>query len=521
MDNLPSSLDGYSCSFSFYNGQTFKIAANVTNKGVTCPTPVRPNLKELGVTEESKISILSQLTVVKTHDNSPLASHNFTFYDCHQLQTCSECASSEFPCDWCTLSNKCVPNAEDVCQGEALVNSVSRHGPSSRRGQQFCPRFAPVDEKTELFVPSGHKRKLSMKVYNLHSSMRNFKCQYTVDSSTHERPGTRVGDKIHCDEMRFEYFSRGNGNGTAKAEFSIVWWPDSATQQSGGMSSFISAALSAPRESIGGGRTGQSRGVTVGSGFKLDNNDKFHIVIYKCDQLASNCGICLGLDTIKYECGWCTSESRCLHSDACPITEQSWLSRMKHADASSVMCPFPRIESFYPKKGPINGGTKITITGVNLGQSYEHIRDAVRVANVKCDVSEHDYIPSQRIVCHTRSPAPRESQAQHVVIKLKDDSKFTAVSNDTFVYVNPRITSFRPYRGPRSGGTDITLLGENLDSGASVNITVGNVPCVIHQRSSSMVVCRTGPSNTEGPEYLVVNTDGTQVKVDNVQFQYL
>lgn len=166
---------------------------------VSCPTPARTDLRTLG--SESPKSVVSRLTVVKVYDNSPLASTNFTFYDCHQLSTCTECSSSRFPCDWCTLTSKCVPNAEDTCQGEPLVNqmwktalcfqinSVGRQGPSSRRGADFCPRFTPVSpqQSSELFVPSGHKRQLSFRAHNLHDSMKNFKCQYTVDGTTHER----------------------------------------------------------------------------------------------------------------------------------------------------------------------------------------------------------------------------------------------------------------------------------------------------------------------------------------------
>lgn len=83
----------------------------------------RSDLRSVG--SESSKSVVSKLTVIKVHDNSPMASTNFTFYDCHSLSTCTECASSRFHCDWCTLSNKCVPNAEDLCQGEPLVNAVS------------------------------------------------------------------------------------------------------------------------------------------------------------------------------------------------------------------------------------------------------------------------------------------------------------------------------------------------------------------------------------------------------------
>lgn len=95
---------------------------------MTCNTPSRSSLLSFRSPtnfENERQSLVAKLSVVKTDDNSVMASTNFTFYDCHQLKTCLECAASSFPCDWCTLSAKCVPNAEDVCQGEALVNAVN------------------------------------------------------------------------------------------------------------------------------------------------------------------------------------------------------------------------------------------------------------------------------------------------------------------------------------------------------------------------------------------------------------
>lgn len=92
-----------------------------------CTTPSRSSLLsfQLPTNQENGQSLVAKLSVVKTDDNSVMASTNFTFYDCHQLKTCSECAASSFACDWCILSAKCVPNAEDVCQGEALVNAIN------------------------------------------------------------------------------------------------------------------------------------------------------------------------------------------------------------------------------------------------------------------------------------------------------------------------------------------------------------------------------------------------------------
>ena len=47
-------------------------------------------------------------------------------------------------------------------------------------------------------------------------------------------------------------------------------------------------------------------------------------------------------------------------------------------------CPNPSITKFYPSSGPKEGGTDVTIEGLNLGQKYEDIRDGVLVAGIVC-----------------------------------------------------------------------------------------------------------------------------------------
>lgn len=159
----------------------------------------------------------------------------------------------------------------------------------------------------------------------------------------------------------------------------------------------------------------------------------------------------LGLEASKYDCGWCGAGTRrCTHSDSCTnTTPGAWLSQSQRN--AQAICPFPRIDKFTPSKGPLNGGTKITITGINLGLTAADVRNTVHVANVQCDTVDMEYVSSTKVVCNSRAPAVLRKQTQHVVIKLKDDPQFTAISNDTFTYVNPSVISFQPFRGPRSG----------------------------------------------------------------------
>ncbi|MCP9265926.1 hypothetical protein DINM_021348 [Dirofilaria immitis] len=220
-------------------------------------------------------------------------------------------------------------------------------------------------------------------------------------------------------------------------------------------------------------------------GFALDNNQGIRIVMYKCESLASNCGLCLVLSDEKYDCGWCPAEKQCTREENCLVTSKVdyWLDR-------SELCPYPVITNFSPKRDL----SLLIIDGVNLGHSYKTVEEAVTAANVRCDVDEHSYVTASRIVCRTRqSPTPIPA-SYPVVIKLREEHKYTAISNDSFTYVDPVVKNMEPTKGPRFGGTNVTIWGENLDAGTSVNISLNGIRCTVLNRTNYKVECRTGPS---------------------------
>lgn len=72
----------------------------VLRSSIRCATPDVHSLPAITPGESSLIAVLS---VIPASSSSlpPLASTNFTFFDCTRFATCSECAQSQFPCDWC------------------------------------------------------------------------------------------------------------------------------------------------------------------------------------------------------------------------------------------------------------------------------------------------------------------------------------------------------------------------------------------------------------------------------------
>lgn len=144
--------------------------------------------------------------------------------------------------------------------------------------------------------------------------------------------------------MIFDYSNYGSLNGTVIAQFDILWSIDLTNQIA------VSLDLSTKNQLISSNLQQPQH--------KLDNSNNLNIIIYKCEYLASNCGICLGLNLKKFECGWCDVDSRCTHADDCP-RDSGWLTKTYSIDGSTPICPYPRIDNFSPRKGPINGGTKV------------------------------------------------------------------------------------------------------------------------------------------------------------------
>jgi len=89
----------------------------------------------------------------------------------------------------------------------------------------------------------------------------------------------------------------------------------------------------------------------------------FEVMVYRCPSMADNCGMCLAMDP-KYKCGWCQSSNRCQVKEQCMNQGGVWLSR-------NQTCPNPEITHFSPKSGPWEGGTNVTITGINLGKTFD------------------------------------------------------------------------------------------------------------------------------------------------------
>uniref|UniRef100_A0A8C9WGF0 Sema domain-containing protein n=1 Tax=Scleropages formosus TaxID=113540 RepID=A0A8C9WGF0_SCLFO len=176
---------------------------------------------------------------------------------------------------------------------------------------------------------------------------------------------------------------------------------------------------------------------------KIDS--KLNVTLYNCAVGREDCSLCKSADPM-YSCVWCDKTKSCE----------------------------------YRKR--YNLSVHLTIKGSNLGIVKEDI-ESIRVAGGPCVHQEEKYSVSTSVVCEIGGV----QQKQSGVVEVKVKGGKSGTSSVMFTYRDPRPERVQPNRGPRAGGTLITITGTDLETGTKddVSITVGGT----FQKN---ITCKTG-----------------------------
>lgn len=442
IDHLPQLKENLVCAFTTEDKALFTNATKKRN-GVNCTTPRTDMLPQIG---QGKHHFTAKLSV-RTRNGPDLVSTDFTFFDCSTHSSCTRCVSSEFPCDWCVEAHRCTHDTAENCRNDILVTGVSRIGPSYRSGPGFCPTINATGDGSEILVAAGTSKSIKVKVHIIGQFIvqTRFVCQFNIEGRVTSLNAQLLGDTIYCDSMEFQYTSR---SPNLTATFAVIW----------------------------------------GGSKPLDNPHDIHVVIYRCRDMADSCGMCLALAQ-KYNCGWCSSTNTCEVEEQCNKNNNEgktdWLNRME-------TCPNPEIHYFSPKTGPWEGGTNITIRGINLGKKFTDIYSGVRIAGINCSPFEEYYVDTKEIVCIVDSPGEQLYRNGRIVVQIGD---YRGESKEDYEFVDPKITTFSPRHGPVSGGTQIRIIGKYLNSGSRIQAFINDhLPCEILSVDENQAICSTSSS---------------------------
>ncbi|KAL1461083.1 hypothetical protein WDU94_013014 [Cyamophila willieti] len=380
--------------------------------------------------------------------------------DCNLYKTCWECLTRKDPyCGgWCLLENKCSPR-NDCKQPSSWISYQSWPEPTI---DGMNPR------SREILVPSNTIKQISVKLRNIFQQCiveTRFICQFNIEGHKLRVKARLLGEMIHCDPMHFQYTSRLSSINTS---LTIIW--------------------------------GRSR--------IMDNPDNVLVNIYSCQDLASNCDLCLNLNH-KYKCGWCQSNHRCEIFEHCDGLGM-WFS-------INQTCAIPEMTSFHPKSGPWEGGTNVTINGINLGKKFQDIKTVVSVAGIPCRPYVNLYKQTTQIVCQVERLKEKTSEGP-VSVRVGD---FTVESKDNYQFVDPIIRSISPMQGLRSGGTTLQIKGSYLNAGSRIEVFINNIPCLIISVEHERAYCITSASDRQGKGKLMMKFDkGTRYLNDGF-FEYV
>uniref|UniRef100_A0A8C9VDP3 Plexin b1b n=1 Tax=Scleropages formosus TaxID=113540 RepID=A0A8C9VDP3_SCLFO len=230
------------------------------------------------------------------------------------------------------------------------------------------------------------------------------------------------------------------------------------------------------------------------------------VTLYNCSVGRSDCSRCHTADR-KYGCVWCGGpRSECLHRDSC-------------TERVEQTCPAPLIHFIEPLSGLVEGGTAITISGSNLGQKAQDIQHSVTVAGIPCTVIPNRYEVSSRIVCETSGSG--EEKTGQVSVEVSGGAY--GFSSQKFSYLDPLLKKVSPQRGPKAGGTSLTLTGRNLRTGRTgeIGVVIGTVPCLISSEiQQDSIECVTGSSNITGAHKVTVRYGNSERHLQGTAYYY-
>ncbi|XP_032419344.1 plexin-B1-like isoform X1 [Xiphophorus hellerii] len=240
--------------------------------------------------------------------------------------------------------------------------------------------------------------------------------------------------------------------------------------------------------------------------FLIDSAEDLHVTLFNCSVGRSDCSRCRTAEP-KYDCVWCGGDasSSCVYRDSC-------------ADAIEHTCPAPVIHRLDPESGPTEGGTVVTISGSNLGQRAEDIQSSVTVAGVPCIVIQSRYEVSSRIVCETTSSG--QETRGHASVSVRGGEH--GISAHTFSFQNPVLSSISPLRGPKAGGSSLTIKGRRLRTGhpREVGVLIGGVPCMVIDIQEDQIKCLTRGSNRTGEHGITVRFGGAERHLQGFMYHY-
>uniref|UniRef100_A0AAX7TCX2 Plexin-A3 n=1 Tax=Astatotilapia calliptera TaxID=8154 RepID=A0AAX7TCX2_ASTCA len=493
VQNVPALSGGVTCVFEDLSNAPGEVRA----KGqVMCMSPSLRDLpKDVIMLLISGAKRVVQLSLRSTETGHQFITTNLIYYNCSVLNSCTSCVSSEFPCHWCKYRHICTNNLQDCSFQEGRVSNM-----------EGCPQIIPT---SDILVPAGMVRPITLRARNLpqpQSGQKNYECVFNIQGKVQRIPAVRFNSScIQCQNTSYWY--EGDEAGDLPVDFSIVWDGDFFIDKPASMKALLykceaqrsscGQCLKAPTafecgwctesrkcllrqhcpspeqnwmhytrhnlrcshpritkiSPVTGPREGGTRVTIEGENLGLQVKEIAHVQVagVRCNPIPSQyisaerivCDMAEALlphspgGRVEVCIGLCNEEYRAFSSDTYAFVVSS-----------------PTFSRVHPEKGPVSGGTRLTVMGrhLNAGSSV-----TVYINKEECLFVKRT---DREIVCITPSSTSGTGEAP---IRLKIDRAEVTSTDTKYTYTDdPTITSIEPNWTILNGSTLITVTGTNL-----------------------------------------------------------
>ncbi|KAM3872282.1 LOW QUALITY PROTEIN: plexin A3 [Diretmus argenteus] len=369
---------------------------------------------------------------------------------------------------------------------------------------QGCPQILPT---SDILVPAGMVRPITLRARNLpqpQSGQKNYECVFNIQGKVQRIPAVRFNSScIQCQNTSYWY--EGDEAGDLPVDFSIVWDGDFFIDKPASMKALL-YKCEAQRSSCGqclkappnfdcgwctetrkcllrqhcpapeqnwmhhgrhnlrcshpritkispltGPREGGTRVTIEGENLGLQVREIAHVQVagVRCNPVPS--------EYISAESVLCDmAEALLPHSPGGPVELCIGVCSAEYRTLSSQTYSFvsPTFNRVRPEKGPVSGGTRLTVSGRHL--------DAGSTVTVYIDKEECLFVKrtNRDIVCITPASLSGSGPAP---IRLMIDRAEVTSSETKYIYTeDPTVTNIEPNWTILNGSTVITVTGTNL-----------------------------------------------------------
>jgi hypothetical protein len=174
------------------------------------------------------------------------------------------------------------------------------------------------------------------------------------------------------------------------------------------------------------------------------------------------------------------------------------------ANGFKFVAPAPSLTGVSPTSGTTAGGTPVTLTGQNFASGATITFGGAAATSVVV-------VSATQITANT---PPHAQGSVNVVVTNTDGQSATLTNGFTFGAPAPTVSSVSPTSGPTSGGTAVTLTGQNFASGATVTFG-GAAAASVVVMSGTQITANTPPHAQGSVNAVITNTDGQNGTLTN------